>query len=122
ASFLNIAGDETLADASDEDEGQFAPLDLLILAHCSQQTSRIRLKIRDVAYAGRKTGGLQVRLDARGVLPRAQTQVTGEPKRQRHADGDALAMHEPSRIIIGQLLQGVAKSVPEVEQQIGRAS
>ena len=111
--FLDIAGDEALADASDEDEGQFAALDLLVLTHCSQETSRIRLKAGNVAYAGRKADGLQVRLDTRGVLPGAQTQVTRETKRQRHADGDALAMHEPSRIIVGQLLQGVAKSVPE---------
>ena len=68
-------------------------------------------------YAGRKADGLQMRLDPRGVLPGAQTQVTGETKRQGHADGDALAVHEPSRIIVGQLLQGMAKGMPKIEQR-----
>ena len=83
----------------------------------ASRLTEICLKIRDVAYAGRKADRLQVRLNTPGVLPGAQTQVTGETKRQRHPDGDALAVHQARRIIIRQLLQGMAKRVPKVEQR-----
>src|SRR6185437_15353002 len=117
AAFLDIAGDEAFAYASGKDEGQLAALDLLVLMHRGQKTSRIRFKAGDVAYAGRKADRLEVLLDPHGVLTGAQTQVPGKAKRQRHADGDALAVHEPGRIIAGQLFQGVAKSMPEVEER-----
>ena len=52
-----------------------------------------------------------------GVLSRAQAEVAREAERRGHADRDALAMDEPRRIVAGQLLQGVAEGVPEVEQR-----
>ena len=52
-----------------------------------------------------------------GVLPRAQAKVAGETERRGHADRDALAMDEARRIIAGQVLKGMAKGVPEVEQR-----
>ena len=36
---------------------------------------------------------------------------------RRHADGDALAVHEPRWIVVGQILQGMAESVPKIEQR-----
>ena len=102
---------------SGENEGQLAALDLLVLAHRSQDISRLRLKAGNLAHAGRKADRPQMRLDPRGVLPRAQTKVARETERRGHADGDALAVHEPRRIIVGQILQGMAKGMPKIEQR-----
>ncbi len=42
--------------------------------------------------------------------------VDGPHARQRHADGDALAMHEAGAVVTGRGFERMAECVPEIEQ------
>ena len=65
---------------------------------------------------GRPTS-LQMRLDAGRIVGARKVQPGREPMRQRHADGDALAMHQPRAVIGGRGFQRVAEGVAEIEQR-----
>ncbi len=55
-----------------------------------------------------------MRLDPIRRSRRAEPQSRGEAERRGHADGDALAMHQPRAIVMVEPLQRVAEGVAEV--------
>ena len=113
----HILRDEGLPYAMRQDEGERAPADLLVLRDIGEKPLGIGQAGRNVGKAHRQPDRAKMRLDAGRVVGACQVEPGGKAMRQGHADGDALAVHEPGRIIAGQLFQGVAKSMPEVEER-----
>ena len=108
-----------LPDCLQQNEGEPASPDLLVLRHQSHHCIGADLflgKTRDVLQPGRQAGGGEMPLDARRICFRDHAELGGEFRRQHHADGDALAMIKPVGES-GSRFQRVPEGVTEIEQR-----
>src|SRR3990167_2243142 len=113
---VDIAGDEGIADPADEDEGELAVDDFLVLSHQRDEPVRVRQLARNVGERAGQSGAGEVLANAHRVLSRAEAEPRGKLERKRHAHGDAFAMHETIRET-GRSLERMAESVAEIEQR-----
>ena len=102
-------GDEGLADAARQDEGQRAALHFLVLKHGVETGLRAGVPARDVGDAGGQAHCAQMTLHAFGVLRRAMAELGGEAIGAAHADGDAFAVVEAGGVEVGEAFEGVAE-------------
>ena len=116
---LDIVCDHRAANRLQQDEGQPAALDLLVLRHQRHQGVGIRKpflgEARNVLQMGRQPDGSQVALDAGGIGLGNHAELGGKLRRQHHADGDAFAV-EQAIGKAGRGFQRVAEGVTEIEQ------
>ena len=111
---LDVAGDESLADAAHENEGQTAVADFLVLAHEANEFDGGGLFSRNIGDAGRQPDRAKVRLDASGTAFGTKSALLREAESLRHADRDALAVQQPSGIA-AQGFECVAERMTEIE-------
>ena len=108
---------ETVANSAREDEGERAALDLLVLAHGLDDVVRAGVETGDVGNSRRQADRAQMRLDPIRSGRRAKPQSRREAERRGHADGDALAMHQPRAIVMVEPLQRMAEGVAKVQKR-----
>ena len=113
---IDAALDIGLADTTHQNEGQGAAAHLLVLRHDIQKrVGRWHLS-GDIPDMGRQSDGGKMRRHAGAVVDAAKAQRPGEVEGEPHADGNALAMHQPGAVIGDDGLQRVAERVAEIEQ------
>ena len=113
----HILGDEGLADAARQDEGQRAARHLLVLGDDSRAALGVGQLARNVGHAARQADGAEMRLDPRRVVGAGKVEPRRKAMRQRHADRDRLAMHQPGAVVAGRRFQRMAEGVAEIEQR-----
>ena len=117
---LDIVCDHRAADRLQQDEGQLAALDLLVLRHQRHQRVGIRQpflgEAGDILQMGRQADRGKMALDARGVRLGDHAELRGKFRRQHHADGNAFAV-EQAVGKAGRGLQRMAEGVAEIEQR-----
>ena len=116
-SLVHALGDERFADAAGQNERQFAALDLLVLAHRGQNRGGVGVEARNLLDSRRQPHRAQMRLDPRRILTGGEAEIAGEAERAGEADRDALAVDQPRPVVPGQRLEGMAESVPEIQQR-----
>src|SRR5690606_8846310 len=100
-----------------EDKGQFASRDLLVLCDVAQKPLSVGKNARDIRHSPWQADGSQMGFNTERIVHAAQIHARREPVRQRHADGDTLAMDETPAVIGGGGLERMAESMPQVEQR-----
>src|SRR5215831_11693900 len=111
----NIAGDEGLANAVRQDQGQRSPPYLLVLAHDAEQGAGVGLLSPNMGDRGWQAESGEVRFHARHAVVADMAQLLGKAKCKADADGDRLAVQQP----VGELgpgLERMAECVAEIEQ------
>src|SRR3984893_18103617 len=116
---IDVPCDDGATDGFEQDEGQLAAPNFLVLRHQSQQRVGIRKpflrEASDVLQMGRQTDIGKVTLHPRSVGWRDHGERGGELRRQHHADRHALAM-EQAVGKSGRGFQRMAEGMAEIEQ------
>src|SRR5690554_708296 len=109
-------GDEGLADAPRQDEGQRAPRNLLVLRDEIEELFGPWQFARHVRELRRQSYLAKMRFHPGRIVGARKVHARGEPVRKRHANGNPLAMDQTAAIVAGRSLQRVAERMPEIEQ------
>ena len=106
-------GNERLADAAREDEGQLTVLDLFILHHQPHQAVDI---LRERLWRDRKPRRKQMIAHLIRILMRAKPELRRKPERHDHADGNGFAMQQAAAIA-SDCFERMRESMTEIEQR-----